>query len=239
MSHAADLTAREAEIIRILKALGPHVGKFVVVGGYAVNALTSHRFSVDCDMVVAEKDVKLFDGLLKKEGYTKQRPARQLKGIYGAKTQQYGKPVGDRKVSVDLLVNSLLCRQTGGEWSYELIRKNSSESNVVGLTDSAAAFVPKRELLMAMKMHSGRDADLRDVIMLSEDADWKTVARFARCGEQMKVLKQITSAVETMGTEGFPSALRAMFGLRIGVTPLIRRTIEGLNVIKDLLSENF
>ncbi len=72
MSHAADLTAREAEIICILRALGPHVGKFVVVGGYAVNALTSHRFSVDCDMVVAEKDVKLFDDLLKKEGYTKQ-----------------------------------------------------------------------------------------------------------------------------------------------------------------------
>ncbi|MBI4257325.1 MAG: hypothetical protein HY619_00060 [Thaumarchaeota archaeon] len=237
MSHAADLTAREAEIIRILKALDLHMEKFVIVGGYAVNALTSHRFSVDCDIVVSEKDAKLFDGLLEKEGYTKQRPARQLKGIYGAKTQQYSKPVGDRKVSVDLLVNSLLCRQTGGEWSHELIRKNSSEANVVGLTDSADAFVPKRELLMAMKIHSGRDADLRDVIMLSEGADWHKVAGFARCGEQTKVLKQITSAIETMSKTEFSSALRAQFGLRTDETPLIRRTIEGLNVIKDLLSE--
>ncbi|MBI2185236.1 MAG: hypothetical protein HYU39_09810 [Thaumarchaeota archaeon] len=64
MSHAAHLTAREAEIIRILKAPGPHAGKFVVVGGYAVNALTSHRFSVDCDIVVSEKDAKLSINLL-------------------------------------------------------------------------------------------------------------------------------------------------------------------------------
>ncbi len=238
MSQAADLTAREAEIIRVLKVLGSHAGKFVVVGGYAVNALAPHRFSVDCDMVVAEKDAKLFEGILEKEGYTKQRPARQLKGIYGAKTQQYMKAVGDRKVSVDMLLNSLLCRQTGGEWRYELLRKNSSEANVVGLTDSAAAFVPKRELLMAMKIHSGRDADLRDIIMLSEGADWHTVAEFAKCGEQAKMLKQITSAIQTMSTKGFPSALRAQFGLRTDVTPLIKRTVEGLNVIKDMLSEN-
>ncbi|MBI2184393.1 MAG: hypothetical protein HYU39_05480 [Thaumarchaeota archaeon] len=236
MSIAADLTAREAEIIRILKALGPQLGRFVVVGGYAVNALTSHRFSVDCDMVIPEKDAKLFEDVLEKEGYARQRPTRQLKGIYGAKTQQYMKAVGDRKVSVDLLVNSLLCRQTGGEWSYELIRRNSFEANVVGVTDSATAFVPARELLMAMKIHSGRDTDMRDVIMLSEGADWHTVAEFVKCGEQAKVHRQITSAIETMSAKRFPSALRAQFGLRTDVTQLINRTIEGLNVIKELLS---
>jgi len=55
MTYIADLTAREAEIIRLLKILSSQAGKFVVVGGYAVNALASHRFSVDCDLVIAEK----------------------------------------------------------------------------------------------------------------------------------------------------------------------------------------
>ncbi|MGQ9719546.1 MAG: hypothetical protein ACUVWK_06910 [Nitrososphaerales archaeon] len=47
MTHVVDLTAREAEIIRVLNILSSQTGRFIVVGGYAVNALASYSFSVD------------------------------------------------------------------------------------------------------------------------------------------------------------------------------------------------
>jgi hypothetical protein len=58
MSQKTDLTAREAEIIRILKVLGSQSENFALFGGYAINALTSHRFSVDCDIVTDPKGLK-------------------------------------------------------------------------------------------------------------------------------------------------------------------------------------
>ncbi|MBI2127149.1 MAG: hypothetical protein HYU02_07555 [Thaumarchaeota archaeon] len=236
MTQAADLTAREAEIIRIVRVLGLHLGRFVVVGGYAVNALAAHRFSVDCDIIIAKKDIGLFEIILREEGYKKVKATRKIKGFSGKQTKEYSKLIGNRRVSVDLFANSVTCRQTNGEWSYSLIRKNSIEANVVGLTESTVTFVPKRELLMAMKIHSGRDTDLRDVIMLSEGADWQVVAKFATCGVQKKVIEQLIALIETISKEEFPSALRAEFSLTTDVTPLIRRTTEGLQIVRKLLS---
>ena len=239
MTYLTDLNAREAEIIRTLKVLGSQAGKFIVVGGYAVNALDSHRFSVDCDLVVAQKDLRLFDRILKLEGYRRRRTRKQLQRIHRGKTVEYIKLIGGRRVSVDLFVNSMVCRQTGGAWSYELIRQNSIESNVTGLTDSALSLVPRRELLMAMKIHSGRPADLRDLTMLSEGAEWKAVARFAARGVKEKVIKQVASAIGTIGNSEFPSALRAEFGLRLDATALIKKAVQGLNTVKKRSFESF
>lgn len=44
--------------------------------------------------------------------------------IYGAKTAKYVKLIGGRRVSVDLSINSVVCRDAGGEWSYELLMEN-------------------------------------------------------------------------------------------------------------------
>ena len=65
-SPTTDLTAREAEIIRILRELGQLRDRFVVIGGYAVSAHGPHRFSVDCDLVTkAVKVRKKFEGHVK------------------------------------------------------------------------------------------------------------------------------------------------------------------------------
>lgn len=239
MEYAADLTAREAEVIRVLKLLSTQMDRFIVVGGYAVNALAPHRFSVDCDLVIAEKNLMLFEGILRREGYRRRKTRKAFEKVSDGKAQEYIKLIGGRRVSVDLFVNSMVCRQTGGAWDYELIRRNSHKSNVIGLTDAAVSLIPKRELLIAMKIHSGRDADLRDVIMLSEGADWKAVVKFAAHGAKEKVIKQVTSAIETISKKEVPTALRAEFGFRSDVTPLIKKTAEGLIMVKKSLTENF
>lgn len=236
MTHAVDLTAREAEVIRILRTLRSRTPKFVVIGGYAVNALTSHRFSVDCDLVVSEKRLKSLEDVLTADGYT-ESAKRQLKGIHGARTLQYVKLIGGRSVSVDVYVNSVVCRQTRGMWSYELISQNSSASNVIGVTDFVLCLVPRRELLIAMKLHSGRATDLRDVVMLSEDCDWRAVAKFASTGIRKNLIAQLNLAMKKVSSKEFQSSLRAEFALRSDITRLIRDAMEHLNVVRDVISK--
>ncbi len=236
MAHALGLTGREAEIIRVLKLLATHRDRFVVVGGYAVNALTSHRFSVDCDLVVARNNVEIIKRILREEDYKRRKPTRRVRPSHAVRREEFIKLVGARSVSVDLFIDRLVCRQTAGKWTYGLLKRNSFESNVVGLTDSARAFVPKRELLIAMKVHAGRGADLRDLVMLGEGADWDLVSEFADTGMKEKMIGQIAYAVRTINTDEFSSALKAEFVFRADVAPMVKRSTEGLNLLKELIS---
>lgn len=231
MSQRADLTAREAEVIRILKVLASKSNDFVVFGGYAINALTSHRFSVDCDIVIDSKAMKEIDSILKEEGYKTQARIKKDK-TYGERMKKYVKQIGGRKVAVEVFPKQVSSRQTDGTWSIDVFMKNSTKSRVVGLTDSAQALVPTKELMMALKLHAGRDTDLRDVAMLSERVSWEAVKDFASTGDLNKVRKQIESAITTISKPEFASALKAEFAIRHDVTPLIKRTVEGLNKLR-------
>lgn len=235
LTQDSNLTTRETEVIRILRVLRSHSDKLVVIGGYAVSALGSHRFSVDCDMVISERQLKPFEKILAEEGYSNAKASGVIKGVHGAKTTRYVKLVGGGRVSVDLYANSVVCRDTGGEWSYQLILRNSLETNVVGIIDSVVARVPKRELLIAMKLHAARDTDLRDVVMLSEAADWNAIAHFATTGSKSKSIEQLGSAMRRIGSKEFSPALKAEFGLRTDVSRLIRETLEHLETITKLL----
>ncbi|MEM2785585.1 MAG: nucleotidyl transferase AbiEii/AbiGii toxin family protein [Candidatus Nitrosotenuis sp.] len=233
MLQKEDLTIREAEVIRILKVLGERRENFAVIGGYAINALTSHRFSVDCDIVTDSKGVKEIGKILDKEGYTVLSRVKK-KSIYGVKMRKYVKLVGSRKVSVEVFPKEVSCRQTDGIWDFELVVTNSSKLLVVGLTASTEALVPKKELLIAMKIHAGRDTDLRDVTMLSERVDWGMVKEFMSCGDTVKVKRQLESAIATISKSEFASALRAEFGIRYDVSPIIKRTVDGLKKVKRI-----
>ena len=235
MSQSDDLLAREKEVIRILKVLGSQSNNFAVIGGYAINALTSHRFSVDCDIVVDSKGMKEVAAILDKEGYKALKVEKQP--IYGVKMKRYVKPAGFKHVSVEIFPKEVSCRQTDGTWSFEYIMKNSTRQISIGMTDSAEAMVPKKELIMAMKIHAGRDTDMRDVTMLSERADWKAMKDFMSCGDLNKVKKQIESAIKIINKPQFASSLNAEFGLRYDVSPLIKRTTEGLKKVRESFEE--
>jgi hypothetical protein len=97
-------------------------------------------------------------------------PRVRRQPIYGVKMKKYVKPVGTGNVSMEVFPKEVSCRQTDGRWSFDFVMQNSTKLRVVGLTDSTHALVPSKELLMAMKIHAGRDTDLRDVAVLSERA---------------------------------------------------------------------
>ncbi len=208
--------------------------EFVLIGGYAVSALSSHRFSVDSDVVIARKTSNQFRSLLKTEGYIRRRSAKVGKEYVGS-IEMYVKTVKAGKISVDLFLSSITARETGASWSYEHIRKNSVEAVVTGIRNSANVTVPTKELLIAMKIHSGRDADIRDIVMLCENADWNSVAKHAARGDIKILLNQVTKILDKIESEEFLSSLRATFELRQNIKPLISACKRGLSNLKEVV----
>jgi hypothetical protein len=225
------LQDREGEIIRLL-ALIPR--EFVLIGGYAVSALSSHRFSVDCDVVISRKTSKQFRSLLRREGYLRRRSAKVGKET-GGSVEIYVRTIKAGKISVDLFTNNITARETGASWSYEHIRRNSVEAVVTGIRNSANVTVPTRELLIAMKIHSGRDADVRDIVMLCENADWNYVAKHIARGDIKILLNQLTKIIDKLEGEEFISSLRATFELRQNIKPLISTCKRGLSNLKEVV----
>ena len=224
------LESREEEIIRTLSSLPKG---FVLIGGYATSALSVHRFSVDCDIVVSKKDVGEFDIHLTKQGYKKEKSAKGFDETYQSEVEVYAKKVGDTSVSVDLFVNGVASRTTKGSWSYEYIRDNSTEAIVSGARKSATGVpVPKKELLMAMKIHSGRDVDMRDIVMLCEGVDWGLVSKHATGGEKSVLLEQLTRIINRMAEERFIQSLRATFEVRRSIGPLISYCRKNLSKVR-------
>ena len=210
--------------------------EFVLIGGYAVSALSSHRFSVDCDVVIARKTSKQLRMLLKAEGYLRHRSAKVGKE-YGGSVEMYVKTIKAGKISVDLFIDSIAARETGASWSYENIKRNSVEAVVTGIRNSASVTVPTKELLIAMKIHSGRDTDIRDIVMLSDNADWNSVAKQAARGDTKILLNQLTRILHKLDSEQFLSSLRAAFELRQNIKPLISSCKRGLSNLKGIIED--
>ncbi len=234
MSQAASLTSREQEIIQILRTLGESTDGFVVIGGYAVSALGLHRFSVDCDLAVDERKVAGIEEVLSREGYSKKTGQKRPKGVV---MHELEKRMGRDTASVELYIDKVVSRATLGTWSYRFIRENSTETIVLGVTDSTPSRVVVRDLLAAMKLHASRPQDLSDIVVLSEGMDWNKVAEFSACGVQGKLARLLDSALDTISSPKFSSDLRATFAMRAEVTPMIQRTHKGLTLVRASLNK--
>lgn len=224
-----DLESREAEIIKTLSSLP---GEFIVIGGYATSALSAHRFSADCDIAVSRKDLGKFRNQLRKEGYSKKKSAKGFDKVYGGSVEVYSKRIESGSVSVDFFIDGVTSRRTGAAWSHDYVRSNSIETIISGVRGSASVLVPSKELLMAMKIHSGRDADMRDIAMLCEDVDWKSVAKHAARGEKAVLLSMLTDVISKMAGEQFASSLRATFERRSKVESLVSACRAGLSELR-------
>src|SRR3989441_10955771 len=98
MSQSGYLTSRETEIIRTLRVLGEARDGFVVVGGYAVNALGHHRFSIDCDLATSRDNVPVIDATLLREGY--ELRINEVRPPLGVTIRDYLRTVEGEPVSV-------------------------------------------------------------------------------------------------------------------------------------------
>jgi|SRR3989304_7127950 len=209
---------RENEIIKILKKLSDF--KIIVVGGYAVSARAKHRFSVDCDIIASKKDLEVIAKALNKEDFRKSTVKKGIDAEYGGEFIRYVKKIEKLPVSIDLMIDSLVCRTTNASWSFEYILKNSSKAIIAGIEDSVELPVPIKELLLAFKIHSGRRTDLRDITMLM-NADWNIVKNHIKRGNLDVLKNQIGTMIKELDDKNLVDSLKGEFQLKEDVGSMI------------------
>jgi len=231
---AALFVERENEILKTIRSFTNAGLDFIVVGGYAVSGLGRHRFSVDLDVVIDEKDLDAFTKTLEERGFEKSMERAGFDEVYGGRFVSYVK-IDGLPVTADLLVGSLVCRATGASWSYEYIRRHSIATEVSGIELSARCRVPERELLIALKIHSGRRADLRDVVVLVEGADVEEIVRHLRRGDLERLRIQINRMLEMLRDPRLTDSLRGVFAIRRDVGDEIEKTRKALEKVQEAI----
>ena len=199
------LIQKENNIFQILQQFIDENLEFIIVGGYAVSSF-KHRFSVDADIVIQNKDLEQFETTLKKRGF-KQTINRELKDIYSSRFIRYEK----EGACIDLMVDALASRQTNGSFSYDLLLKNSSKRKIIGIEKEITAIVPSKEMLIATKIHSGRLTDFRDVAALANGADLNTIKKLAFIGDINRLNKNLKELNKAVNDKRFIDSFKGVF----------------------------
>lgn len=182
----------------------------VLIGGYAVNAYVPPRFSIDCDLVVIDDDIGEVEATLKANGFVKSDAGDVPYGNYVRYVR------AKEKVSFDLLVNSVLDRDTGIVFGRDVFEKYSKTRVTVGRV--APVRIEMRiadpELLFAMKLVSGRKQDVRDIFMLAgEDLNWGAVKEIVldKCNDAL-IKKRINLIKRTIESKTYRDSLHGPYG---------------------------
>ncbi len=161
---------REQEIFDTLKQLKGR--DFVVIGGYAANAYALPRFSVDCDIVVKDREeAHKIEKILIILGYTKEEQDEELP--YSGGFERFTKKIeSDFRVSIDILMKEVTDRMTGASFNAEWVFENSSLKTLKGktITEQLKVRIVDIDALLIMKMVSCRATDIRDVFMMLPNA---------------------------------------------------------------------
>lgn len=167
-------TDRSNALIQLLQELNGNDLPYVLVGGYAVSAFNT-RFSTDLDIVVAPDNKDGFAEFLENRGFEK-TDSHAKQWVYDTEVIEYQKRLAPQQpIGFDLLVNGLGCRQTEAEWSFTYLHDHSLEQEIRGGTMTTTACAIDGAVLVAAKLHSAREADLRDVLAVAENIDLATV----------------------------------------------------------------
>lgn len=181
---------------------------YVLVGGWAVSAFQA-RFTTDVDMVVPQTSLEDYDALLTERSYTKAFD-EDVSNIYEGRIVRYEKPVGENTVEFDALVDALRCRQTDAEWSYRYLEEHSTVESL-DIAENLSAQIPEPALLFALKLHSGRLADARDLVVIGATADFDRIATHLQRGDQAALATQIENVLDRLDSDGFEDSFKGVF----------------------------
>jgi len=218
-----EFVKRENEIFLTLNRFVEEELDFVVVGGYAVSGLGKHRFSVDCDVVISKNEMGKTEELLQRIGFERNVEKTGFDETYAGEFLSYKKKVGELSVTFDLLVGSLVCRTTGAAWSFDYIKKFSVQVAIAGIETVANCRIPEKELMIAFKIHSARRTDVRDIIMMIENADLDKVLTHLNRGKTELLKTQVSNIMEMLNDVKLINSLKGVFRLTVDV----KKQIEG------------
>ncbi|MEK6941114.1 MAG: hypothetical protein AABW49_04420 [Nanoarchaeota archaeon] len=206
------LTLREKEIFATLKKLRNH--EFVVVGGYAVNAYTLPRFSVDCDVVIKDKSVlQGISRALFEVGYDK---IKNHHGIpYDGGFERYEKNLGKNfKVSMDILIGEILDRQTNAKFSADWVFEHSAVRQLQGKTFSERLKlrIIDADALFVMKFIACRQTDIRDLFFLITLVKEKLWVK-KEISERYDLKERLSKILHQINSKQFKDELQGVFGM--------------------------
>ncbi|MEK6926546.1 MAG: hypothetical protein AABW50_04680 [Nanoarchaeota archaeon] len=199
------LIKKENEIFEILQKFIDSTLDFILVGGYAVSAF-KHRFSVDADIVIKSSDLLKFEKMLEK-GNFKKTIVKELENVYSSKFIRYEK----EQASVDILIDALASRGTNASFSYDLIFKNSIKKKIIGIEKEIFARIPIKELLIAMKIHSGRLTDFRDIAALARDTNLDLIKKILFIGDLNQLKQNLHKLNKTVNDKNFIDSFKGVF----------------------------
>ncbi|MBM3229664.1 hypothetical protein FJZ26_04500 [Candidatus Parvarchaeota archaeon] len=203
--------AREKEIFSALQVMVSSKCNIVVIGGYAVNAYALPRFSVDCDLVTQEEDLRDVGNALLSSGFVRVPPPKHSPYV---NFSRYEKEVLPGMIAAfDVLVGEVHDRQSGTTFAADWIFSHSSIDSLPAKTFAGQLKirVVDADSLFIMKFCSARGTDIRDIFMLCDRVrDWKWVgediASRIDLGVQHKKIMQKVSGKE------FSKDLGGVFG---------------------------
>lgn len=202
---------RGGALIELQKDLEKSHVRYVLVGGYAISAFNP-RFSTDLDIVASIEEEENITEFLENNGFELQREHKK-DWFYDREVKEYKKSLGSGfPVGFDLLVNGLGCRQTDAEWSFEYLYEHSSKREVKAGVNSTTARVLDPEVLIAVKLHSGRETDIRDVTALVKDSKMEDVTEHLHRGEEKSLKRQLEDAIHILGQDELKHGYRSDFG---------------------------
>jgi hypothetical protein len=130
--------------------------------------------------------------------------------VYEGRIVRYKKAVGDNAVEFDALVGALRCRQTDAEWSYRYLREHSVVESLE-VAEDLTARIPEPALLFALKLHSGRLADARDLVVVGSEAEFDRIERHIDRGDPDRLAEQIERVLEELESEEFADSFKGVF----------------------------
>lgn len=219
---------RSDALIELLGDLNENDLTYVLVGGYAVSAFNT-RFSTDIDIVVAPNTKAVFVEFLEARGF-EETDSHAKQWFYDTSVIEYEKHLTPQQpIGFDLLVNGLGCRQTEAQWSYNYLREYSRERDVSGGTIMTTARVIDGEVLVAAKLHSGRETDLRDVLAVAEHIDLDTVTPHLHRGDEDSLQAQLERGLEILESQSLRHGFRSDFGAAEVLTETVKARREYLS----------
>jgi len=208
-----NLQLREKEIFETLKKIKK--SNFVVIGGYAVNAYTLPRFSVDCDIVIKDrKELEKIEEALFELGYRKEKNYSD-EVPYDGYFERYEKELDKNfKVSMDILIGEVLDRQTKVKFSTDWIFDNSSLRNLQGKTISEQLKIRiiNADALFIMKLISCRQTDIRDIFLLINSIKDKKIVK-REVSERYDLKDRLSKALNRINSKQFKDELQGVFGM--------------------------
>ena len=202
---------RSDALIELLEELTQEGHEYVLVGGYAVSAFNT-RFSTDLDIVVAPDSKADFVEFLERRDF-EETDSHAKEWFYDTEVIEYEKRLTPQQpIGFDLLVNGLGCRQTEAQWSFDYLYDYSHQQEVSGGTVITTARVINGGVLVAAKLHSGRETDLRDVLAVAEEINLDTVTPHLRRGDNDALREQLRRGLEIIQSDELKHGYRSDFG---------------------------